>query len=109
MVVPTVNVNCEWDTCDPATHAMLRALPSWGAPSGTKGTPPGTSWGSPSGAKGSPPGVGLGRNHLIWDYNDAKNLKYRADEAFFVKTSMSIDEYRPGELVSLHMYISSSS
>ena len=57
VVVPTVNVNCEWDQCDPATHAKLRALPSWTSEGG-----------------------GQGRNHLIWDYNDAQNLKYRTDE-----------------------------
>lgn len=30
LVLPTVNMNCEWDQCDPSTHALLRALPSWG-------------------------------------------------------------------------------
>lgn len=57
VVVPTVNVNCEWDQCDPATHQLLRALPSWGEGGG-----------------------GLGRNHLIWDFNDAQDVKYRTDE-----------------------------
>jgi hypothetical protein len=53
LIIPSVNVNCEWDQCDPATHQMLRALPSWG---------------------------GFGRNHLIWDFNDAQDVKYRTDE-----------------------------
>jgi hypothetical protein len=57
VVVPTVNVNCEWDQCDPATHAGLRALPSW-----------------------ADTGGGLGRNHLIWDYNDAQDVQYKTDE-----------------------------
>eukprot|EP00966_Prymnesium_polylepis_P063492 1472795-Prymnesium_polylepis.1 len=30
VVLPTVNINCQWDQCDPATHSLLRALPSWG-------------------------------------------------------------------------------
>ena len=61
-----MNISCEWDQCDPSTHMRLRALPSWGA---------------------------AGRNHLIWDYNDA-NVKYRTDDAIFMKTAMSIDHYR---------------
>lgn len=69
LVFPTVNINCEWDTCDPSTHMQLKNLGSW---------------------------HGRGRNHLIWDYNDAKNLKFRTDEALYIKTSMSIDDYRPG-------------
>ena len=69
VLLPTVNINCEWDQCDPSTHMRLRALPSWGA---------------------------AGRNHLIWDYNDAKNVKYRTDDAIFMKTAMSIDHYRRG-------------
>jgi len=73
VVLPTVNINCEWDTCDPSTHMRLRALPSW---------------------------HGSGRNHLIWDFNDGAKLKYRTDEAFSVKTSMSVDDYRPGFDVS---------
>ena len=67
--VPTVNLNCEWDQCDPATHGLLRGLPTWG---------------------------GTGRNHVIWDYNDAGRLKYRTDDALFLKTSMTIDDYRRG-------------
>jgi len=67
--MPTVNMNCEWDQCDPATHSQLRALKSWGK---------------------------QGKNHIIWDYNDAMNVKYRTDEAIFLKTSMSIDHYRAG-------------
>ena len=39
---------------------------------------------------------GSGHNHLIWDYNDAENLKYRTDEALYIKTSMNIDHYRDG-------------
>lgn len=69
LIFPTVNINCDWDVCDPATHADLRRLGSWGD---------------------------RGRNHIIWDYSDARQLKYRTDDALFVKTSMSIDDYRPG-------------
>ena len=43
LVIPTVNINCEWDVCDPATHTKLRAMPSW---------------------------RGHGHNHIIWDYID---------------------------------------
>ena len=50
LVIPTVNINCEWDVCDPATHSRLRAMPSW---------------------------AGNGRNHLIWDYIDHEHVKYR--------------------------------
>ena len=69
LVLPTVNINCEWDTCDPSTHMQLRALKTWG---------------------------GKGRNHLIWDYNDARRVRYRTDDALYVKTSMHLDDYRPG-------------
>ena len=69
LVLPTVNINCEWDTCDPSTHMQLRALKTWG---------------------------GKGRNHIIWDYNDARRVKYRTDDALYIKTSMSLDDYRPG-------------
>ena len=48
LVVPTVNINCEWDVCDPNTHSMLRAMPSWNR---------------------------TGHNHVIWDYIDAANIK----------------------------------
>ena len=27
LVIPTLNINCEWDQCDPSTHLRLRALP----------------------------------------------------------------------------------
>ncbi|KAL3912591.1 MAG: hypothetical protein SGPRY_008284 [Prymnesium sp.] len=67
-LLPTVNMNCQWDQCDPETHSLLLALPSWLH----------------------------GRNHIIWDYNDAGNVKYRTDLALFMKTSMSIDHYRQG-------------
>jgi len=33
---------------------------------------------------------------MIWDYNDAVNVKYRTDRALFIKTSMNIDHYRSG-------------
>eukprot|EP00966_Prymnesium_polylepis_P097664 2261980-Prymnesium_polylepis.1 len=29
ILFPTVNLNCEWDACDPATHQRLLSLPSW--------------------------------------------------------------------------------
>ena len=69
LVVPTVNINCEWDVCDPATHQMLRSMPSWNT---------------------------TGRNHVIWDYIDGPHIKYRTDDALFMKTSMRLVEYRPG-------------
>ena len=69
LVIPTVNINCEWDVCDPATHSMLRAMPSW---------------------------HGKGRNHVIWDYIDHHKIKYRTDDALFMKTSMRLSDYRPG-------------
>ena len=69
LVVPTVNINCEWDVCDPSTHSMLAAMPSWG---------------------------GKGHNHVVWDYIDNKQVKYRYDEALLMKTSMALDAYRPG-------------
>ena len=69
LVIPTVNINCEWDVCDPATHAKLRAMPSWRR---------------------------SGRNHIIWDYIDHHSIKYRTDDALFMKTSMRLSEYRPG-------------
>lgn len=28
-LLPTVNMNCQWDQCDPETHSLLLALPSW--------------------------------------------------------------------------------
>lgn len=67
LVLPTVNVNCEWDVCDPATHALLRAMPSWNR---------------------------TGHNHLIWDYIDAEKVKYRIDKALLLKTSMRLADYR---------------
>jgi len=69
LVLPTRNINCEWDVCDPNNHAMLRALPSWNH---------------------------TGHNHLIWDYVDNQHVKYRTDSALFLKTSMKLSEYRPG-------------
>ena len=69
LVLPTVNMNCEWEICDPATASMLRAELSWG---------------------------GSGRNNLIWDYNDNGRVPFETDEAMHLKTSMSIDEYRRG-------------
>ena len=39
VLLPTVNINCEWDECDPATSPLLRKLPSW---------------------------RGSGMNHIIW-------------------------------------------
>ena len=50
IIFPTVNINCEWDQCDPSTHAKLSALASW---------------------------KGQGRNHIIWDFNDGQDVKYR--------------------------------
>ena len=69
LVVPTVNINCEWDVCDPSTHAMLKGMPSWER---------------------------TGRNHIIWDYIDNPHVKYRTDDGLFLKTSMRLSEYRPG-------------
>ena len=69
LVLPTVNINCEWDVCDPRTHQMLRAMPSWNS---------------------------TGRNHLIWDYIDNPHIKYRIDNAILMKTSIKLSEYRPG-------------
>ena len=69
LVVPTVNLNCEWDVCDPSTHEQLRAMPSWNQ---------------------------SGRNHLIWDYIDAHHIKYAIDDALIMKTSMRLSDYRPG-------------
>ena len=69
LVIPTVNLNCEWDVCDPSTHTMLRGMASWNH---------------------------SGRNHIIWDYIDGPHIKYRTDDAVFLKTSMRLSEYRPG-------------
>ena len=69
LVIPTVNINCEWDICDPSTHSQLRAMRSWNQ---------------------------TGRNHIIWDYIDAFRVKYKTDDALFMKTSMKLSEYRPG-------------
>lgn len=69
LVVPTVNLNCEWDVCDPATHSQLAAMRSWNR---------------------------TGHNHVIWDYIDGPKVKYPTDEALFMKTSMRLSDYRPG-------------
>ena len=68
LVVPTVNLNCEWDVCDPATHPARRD------------------------AKLEQDG----HNHVIWDYIDGPKVKYPTDEALFMKTSMRLSDYRPG-------------
>lgn len=69
LVIPTVNINCAWDQCDPATHSKLRSMPSWNE---------------------------SGRNHIIWDYIDGYRIKYRTDQALYMKTAMKLSEYRTG-------------
>ena len=68
LLIPTVNLNCEWDQCDRKTSQWLRALPSWGD----------------------------GSNHLIWDYSDSRSMAYETDRALYLKSSLDIGDYRPG-------------
>ena len=68
LVIPTINLNCEWDKCDQQTAQKLRGLPSWSD----------------------------GSNHLIWDYNDLRRLTFDTDKAVYLKSSLDIDDYRSG-------------